>query len=96
MPVESIGNLKRQARQRTPKRHHFGKDSRILPKCRHGYATAHDAIPHFIRLTRYEVLSTKEVWMRLEGALSASEAAGLGIHIQESLQRSKNKLVLDL
>jgi hypothetical protein len=39
--------------------------------------------------------ATKEVWMRLEGVLSAPEAEGLGNRIQESLKRSKSKLVLD-
>jgi len=38
----------------------------------------------------------KQVWMRLEGALSATHAEGLGQRIQESLARSKSRLVLDL
>jgi hypothetical protein len=38
----------------------------------------------------------KQVWMRLEGALSAAHAEGLGQHIRESLERSKSRLVLDL
>ncbi len=38
----------------------------------------------------------QQVWMRLEGALSANEAEGLAHGIQESLARSKNPLVLDL
>jgi hypothetical protein len=37
----------------------------------------------------------EEVWMRLEGVLSASAAEGLGNRIQESLRASKSKLVLD-
>jgi haloalkane dehalogenase len=37
----------------------------------------------------------KEVWMRLEGALSASEAEVLGDRIQKSLAEGKSKLVLD-
>jgi hypothetical protein len=37
----------------------------------------------------------KEVWMRLEGVLSASDAEKLGERIQESLARCKSKLVLD-
>ncbi len=36
------------------------------------------------------------VWMRLEGALSAKEAEGLGQRIRDSLARSKSRLVLDL
>ncbi|MBI2929659.1 MAG: cobalamin B12-binding domain-containing protein [Verrucomicrobia bacterium] len=38
----------------------------------------------------------KQVWLRLEGALSAAHAEGLGHHIRESLERSKSRLVLDL
>jgi radical SAM superfamily enzyme YgiQ (UPF0313 family) len=38
----------------------------------------------------------KQVWMRLEGALSAADAEGLGQRIRESLARSKSRLVLDL
>jgi len=37
----------------------------------------------------------EEVWMRVEGVLSASDAAGLGDRIQKSLARSTSKLVLD-
>ena len=37
----------------------------------------------------------QQVWMRLEGALSANDAEGLAHRIQESLARSKNRLVLD-
>jgi hypothetical protein len=39
--------------------------------------------------------STKEVWIRLEGVLSTSDAEALGQRIQESLARCKSKLVLD-
>ncbi len=38
----------------------------------------------------------KQVWMRLEGALSAKDAEGLGQRIRDSLARSRNRLVLDL
>ena len=38
----------------------------------------------------------QQVWMRLEGALSAKDAEGLGQRIRDSLARSKNRLVLDL
>jgi radical SAM superfamily enzyme YgiQ (UPF0313 family) len=38
----------------------------------------------------------KQVWLRLEGALSANDAEGLARRIQESLARSKSRLVLDL
>ena len=38
----------------------------------------------------------QQVWMRLEGALSAKDAEGLGQRIRDSLARSKSRLVLDL
>ena len=38
----------------------------------------------------------KQVWLRLEGALSAAHAEKLGQRIHESLARSKSRLVLDL
>jgi haloalkane dehalogenase len=38
----------------------------------------------------------KQVWLRLEGALSKANAEGLGQRIHDSLARSKTKLVLDL
>ena len=37
-----------------------------------------------------------QVWMRLEGTLSAAESEGLGQRIRDSLTRSKSRLVLDL
>ncbi len=37
----------------------------------------------------------QQVWLRLEGALSAPAAEGLAHRIHESLTRSKNRLVLD-
>ena len=40
--------------------------------------------------------SRKLVWMRLEGALSAADAQGLGQRLRDSLARSKSRLVLDL
>jgi radical SAM superfamily enzyme YgiQ (UPF0313 family) len=40
--------------------------------------------------------SRKQVWMRLEGALSAIDAEGLGQRLRDSLARSKSRLVLDL
>jgi radical SAM superfamily enzyme YgiQ (UPF0313 family) len=40
--------------------------------------------------------SRSQVWMRLEGALSAADAHGLGQRLRESLARSKSRLVLDL
>ena len=39
--------------------------------------------------------STKEVWIRLEGVLTPSDAEALGNRIQASLARCKSKLVLD-
>jgi hypothetical protein len=38
----------------------------------------------------------EQVWVRLEGVLSAAEADGLGQRIRDSLARSKSRLVLDL
>jgi hypothetical protein len=38
----------------------------------------------------------QQVWMRLEGALSPTEAVSLGQRIRDSLTRSKSRLVLDL
>ena len=38
----------------------------------------------------------QQVWMRLEGALSAADAEGLGQRIRDSLARSKSRLILDL
>jgi len=38
----------------------------------------------------------QQVWMRLEGALSAAHVENLGQQIRDSLERSKNRLVLDL
>jgi len=37
----------------------------------------------------------KEVWMRMEGALSTSEAAGLADRLRESLKQTQGKLVID-
>jgi hypothetical protein len=38
----------------------------------------------------------KQVWLRLEGVLSAANAERLAQRIQDSLARSKSRLVLDL
>jgi radical SAM superfamily enzyme YgiQ (UPF0313 family) len=38
----------------------------------------------------------QQVWMRLEGTLSAANAHGLGQRISDSLTRSKSRLILDL
>ena len=38
----------------------------------------------------------QQVWMRLEGALSATDAEGLGQRIRDSLTRTRSRLVLDL
>lgn len=40
--------------------------------------------------------SKRQVWMRLEGKISAATAEGLGQRIRDSLARSKSRLVLDL
>jgi hypothetical protein len=38
----------------------------------------------------------KQVWLRLEGVLAAPDAEGLAQRIQDSLARSKSRLILDL
>jgi hypothetical protein len=38
----------------------------------------------------------KQVWMKLEGALSTADAEGVGQRIRDALARSKSRLVLDL
>ena len=38
----------------------------------------------------------QQVWMRVEGVLSAADAEGLGQRIRDSLACSKSRLVLDL
>jgi hypothetical protein len=38
----------------------------------------------------------EQVWLRLEGALSAADAEGLGQRIHDSLAKSKSRLILDL
>ena len=40
--------------------------------------------------------TSRQVWMRLEGALTSVDAEHLGRRIRESLARSQNRLVLDL
>ncbi|HVM60374.1 MAG TPA: hypothetical protein VMV72_05840 [Verrucomicrobiae bacterium] len=60
-----------------------------------------EELPHKISIPnlaiRVELQHAKrQVWLRLEGALSAAHAEGLGRSIQDSLARSKSRLVLDL
>jgi hypothetical protein len=38
----------------------------------------------------------KQVWVRLEGALSSAQAEGLSQRLRDSLARSQSRLVLDL
>jgi len=53
------------------------------------------SIPNFS--VKVELQHAKQqVWMRLEGALSARDAEGLGQRIRDSLARSRSRLVLDL
>jgi hypothetical protein len=40
--------------------------------------------------------ATNQVWMKLEGPLSAKDAEGLGQRLRHSLARSRHRLVLDL
>jgi haloalkane dehalogenase len=60
-----------------------------------------EEIPHKVKIPdlsiQVELQHAKEqVWMRLEGALSSAHAEGLGQRIQDSLARTKNRLILDL
>ncbi|MBM3861035.1 MAG: hypothetical protein FJ395_15495 [Verrucomicrobia bacterium] len=60
-----------------------------------------EKIPHDISTPglsiRVELQHAREqVWLRLEGALSARHADGLAQRIQESLANTRNRLVLDL
>ena len=53
------------------------------------------SIPNFS--VKVELQHAKQqVWMRLEGALSARDAEGLAQRIRDSLARSRSRLVLDL
>ncbi|MEE8349759.1 MAG: radical SAM protein, partial [Acidobacteriota bacterium] len=60
-----------------------------------------EEIPHKISMPNLSVQvelqhAKKQVWMRLEGVLSASDAEGLAHSIQHSLIQTKSRLVLDL
>ncbi|HUI07420.1 MAG TPA: hypothetical protein VL486_10500 [Verrucomicrobiae bacterium] len=60
-----------------------------------------EEIPHKISIPELAIRvelqhAKKQVWLRLEGALSAAHAERLGQRIHESLARSKSRLVLDL
>jgi radical SAM superfamily enzyme YgiQ (UPF0313 family) len=60
-----------------------------------------EELPHKISIPELAVRvelqhARKQVWMRLEGALSSAHAEGLGQRIHDSLARSKARLVLDL
>jgi radical SAM superfamily enzyme YgiQ (UPF0313 family) len=60
-----------------------------------------EEIPHKISIPDLAIQvdlqhARRQVWLRLEGVLSAAHAEGLAQRIQDSLARSKNRLVLDL
>jgi len=60
-----------------------------------------EEIPHKISIPDLSIHvdlqhAKKQVWLRLEGVLSAGDAEGLAQQIQYSLARSKSRLVLDL
>jgi hypothetical protein len=60
-----------------------------------------EEIPHKISIPELSIQvdlqhAKKQVWLRLEGVLSAANAEGLAQRIQDSLARSKSRLVLDL
>jgi radical SAM superfamily enzyme YgiQ (UPF0313 family) len=60
-----------------------------------------EEIPHKISIPELSIQvdlqhAKKQVWLRLEGVLSAANAEGLAQRIHDSLARSKCRLVLDL
>lgn len=60
-----------------------------------------EEIPHKISIPELSIQvdlqhAKKQVWLRLEGVISASNAEGLAQRIQDSLARTKSRLVLDL
>ena len=60
-----------------------------------------EEIPHNISIPELSIQvdlqhAKKQVWLRLEGVLSAADAEGLAQRIQDSLAQSKSRLVLDL
>jgi hypothetical protein len=60
-----------------------------------------EEIPHRISIPDLSIQvdlqhAKKQVWLRLEGVLSATDAEGLAHQILHSLVRSKSRLVLDL
>jgi hypothetical protein len=60
-----------------------------------------EELPHKISIPELSIRvdlqhARQQVWLRLEGALSAANAEGLGQRLHDSLARSKSRLVLDL
>ncbi|MGB6847817.1 MAG: hypothetical protein WBG05_06390, partial [Thermoanaerobaculia bacterium] len=60
-----------------------------------------EEVPHKISIPELSIQvdlqhAKKQVWLRLEGVLSATGAEELAQQIQESLARSKSRLILDL
>ena len=60
-----------------------------------------EEIPHRISIPNLAIRvdlqhAKQQVWLRLEGVLSAAQAEGLGQRIHDSLARSKSRLILDL
>ena len=60
-----------------------------------------EEIPHKISIPNLAIRvdlqhAKQQVWLRLEGVLSAAQAEGLGQRIHDSLARSKSRLILDL
>jgi hypothetical protein len=60
-----------------------------------------EEIPHKISIPNLAIQvelqhARKQVWLRLEGVLSAATAEGLAQRIRDSLATSKSRLVLDL
>ena len=60
-----------------------------------------EELPHKVSIPELAIRvemqhAKKQVWLRLEGALTAAHAEKLGQRIRDSLARSKSRLVLDL
>jgi len=60
-----------------------------------------EELPHKVSIPGFSIKVDlqhikQQVWLRLEGALSAADAEGLGQKICDSLARSRSRLILDL
>ena len=72
-----------------------------VPSARWSQFQLWEEIPQSVSIPNFSIRidlqhAKEQVWLRLEGALSAAHARDLGQRIHDSLQRSKSKLILDL